>query len=145
MRSLRLKLSFPRETIYTLRSAGLSNAPGELVVEDVTTVTRGQQTRVLRGKMRIVHSHVTTGSEDQQQSETLDVALKIASSWYQGPWLRNEAEKYEQMKDLQGTVIPRMHGLFHGATMDGFVTCLVMDYIGPAPEGTLAHAPVDYR
>lgn len=71
--------------------------------------------------------------------------LKIVRTFFLGHSLAREAENYELAKDLQGTVIPRSYGLFHGATPDGFVTCLMLDYVGNPCRERFASTPVDYK
>lgn len=133
-----------RHCVYTLTPTTSSKFSGDLTIEDVGLVARTQHARVLRGKLRVPPQSgpfIEHGGEER----VIEVALKLVVSWYFETRLRDEAEKYEQLKELQGTVIPRMHGLFHGLTTDGFVTCLVLDFVGPPPNTKLVHAPADFR
>lgn len=135
-----------RHTVYTLSSTTHCRFSGDLIVDDVGLVARTQHSRVLRGKLHLPpQSEALPDNYGQGEERVIEVALKIVVSCYFETRMRDEAEKYDQLRELQGSVVPRMHGLFRGATTDGFVTCLVLDFVGPPPNTKLVHAPADFR
>lgn len=60
--------------------------------------------------------------------------------------LRHEFDMYNtKLKALQGDVVPCCHGLFEGQTASGFVSCLVLDYVGETSFLLLEELSMEYR
>ena len=60
--------------------------------------------------------------------------------------LRHEFDMYDtKLKALQGEVVPCCHGLFEGQTAYGFVSCLVLDYVGEVSFLLLEELSMEYR
>jgi hypothetical protein len=73
----------------------------------------------------------TTGTKATQA-----IALKIAHGVQEFMGMEREVEFYEhELKNLQGTVVPRMHGFFRGTTIDLIVAgCMLLEFCeGPMP------------
>ena len=60
--------------------------------------------------------------------------------------IRHEFNMYDtKLKALQGRVVPRCHGLFEGRISSGFVSCLVLDYVGETQFLLIEELSMDYR
>lgn len=142
--TLRIHLQTPHNCSYELSPVSGCKFSGEITVDNTETLKRGDYSRVVRGTLHVDASRPSTSACKGRIAFKL-VALKIVRTFFLGHSLAREAENYELAKDLQGSVIPRSYGLFHGATPDGFVTCLMLDYVGNPCRERFASTPVDYK
>lgn len=123
-------------------------------MDNTESLKRGDYSRVVRGTLRLEASDASLAGPSTLscRSSEKDIAitpryvvLKIVRTFFHGHSLAREAENYELAKELQGTVIPRAYGLFHGRTPDGFVTCLMLECVGDPPHDRFWSSPVDFK
>lgn len=87
----------------------------------------------------IIHrGRSTVYSGTCQDQEKTKVAIKFAAT----DTLLMEAGVYDELADIQGTVIPKLYGLFFGETDKGKETaCIIMQYAGEELEELLEDLP----
>lgn len=147
--TLRIHLQTPHDCSYELSPVSGCKFSGNITVDNTETLKRGDYSRVVRGRLRVDASEPGPSTSACRLEGGVGISkvvvLKIVRTFFLGHSLAREAENYELAKDLQGTVVPRSYGLFHGATPDGFVTCLMLDYVGNPCRERFASTPVDYK
>ncbi|KLO09378.1 hypothetical protein SCHPADRAFT_943673 [Schizopora paradoxa] len=150
MSTLNIHLQIPHNCWYHLSPISGCKLGGRITVDNTVTLKRGDYSRVVRGRLRIDASSEEEAGPSTSTCKLGDrrpkfVVLKIVRTVFYGRSLKREAENYELAKDLQGTVIPRSYGLYHGATPDGFVTVLMLEYVGNPRCEQLMSSPVDFN
>ena len=149
MTSLNIHLQIPQNCWYHLSPISNCKFGGKITVDNTVTLRRSDYSRVVRGRLRIDGSEEESGPSTSacklEDRRPRYVVLKIVRTVFYGRSLKREAENYELAKDLQGTVIPRSYGLFHGATPDGFVTVLMLEYLGNPRSEQFMSSPVDFK
>lgn len=94
---------------------------------------------------------VFRAEHNARQDSTLlgELALKVVYGPQESDLaraLRHEFDVYDtNLKALQGNVVPCCHGLFEGETASGFVSCLVLDYVGEVSFLLLEELSMEYR
>lgn len=83
--------------------------------------------RLHKGNSQVFRATLTSSND----KTPLDVVCKIVYGGRAIRRLRTEAGYYcHQLKQVQGTYVPRFRGLFEGETDEGLTACLVLDYCG---------------
>lgn len=87
------------------------------------------------GKHRVFCAVLTEdSSEDQDKQWSIRVALKFAVG-NNILALKREGAFYEkELLGLQGTVVPRFYGFFHGTYEDEEIACMALEWCGGHPN-----------
>ena len=83
------------------------------------------------GNSQIFRAELRAVADGQLSDQGRDVVCKVAYGQRQIEVLQKEAELYNtKLRDLQGTVVPLMHGCYVDDTDDGPTGVLVLQYCG---------------
>lgn len=120
--------------LYRTKTKNAHSQSLEVIVNKV--LHHGDHSEIFRGLVKGTNGAVTNSI----------LALKLCYSKDSMHHLDIEAKRYDELKKLQGDVIPTCFGLFEGSTATGVpLKCLVLEHCGETLPAVFHNLLLEYR